>query len=55
MQLECSLGLYSRARPILDKARNKNPRNPELWVLSVKVEIESGNKKAAIIALNRAL
>ena len=31
------------------------PKNPDLWVLSVQLEIEAGNKKAAIFTLNKAL
>lgn len=37
----------SKARAILDKARLQNPKNPQLWLQAIRVEIRAGNKKIA--------
>eukprot|EP01114_Cavostelium_apophysatum_P016856 TRINITY_DN4880_c0_g1_i1.p1 TRINITY_DN4880_c0_g1~~TRINITY_DN4880_c0_g1_i1.p1 ORF type:complete len:920 (+),score=321.96 TRINITY_DN4880_c0_g1_i1:169-2928(+) len=45
----------SRARSLLEKARLLNPKNPDLWLLSVRVERRAGNQKVAQTMLAKAL
>lgn len=46
---------YQIARPILEKARLKIPKSPEILRLAVRLEMEADNKKGAIFILSKAL
>ena len=45
----------TKARSILDLARLKNPKNPQIWVQSIRLERRAGNEKQAITLMARAL
>jgi pre-mRNA-processing factor 6 len=45
----------TKARSILDLARLKNSKNPQLWVQSIRLERRAGNEKQAITLMARAL
>jgi len=40
---------------LIEKARSRIPKSPELWVISIKLEMDSGQKKGAIFMLSKAL
>lgn len=42
-RLEESIGIRIKARAVLEKARNLNPKSEDLWLESVKVEERDGN------------
>lgn len=46
---------YARARPLLEKARVKLPKNARLWSVAVKLEMDANNKKGALYMLSRGL
>ena len=45
----------TKARSLLELARLKNPKNPELWLEAVRMERRSGNEKLARTLMARAL
>jgi hypothetical protein len=45
----------AKARALLETARMKNPKNPRLWLLSIRVELRADNLKAAQQILAKAL
>lgn len=45
----------TKARSLLELARLKNPKNPELWLSSIRLERRAGNDKLAISLMARAL
>lgn len=49
-RLEESQRQLTKARSILEKARLRNPQNPQLWLESVRLEHRAGNK---VIAQNQ--
>ena len=53
--MEIKKSNFARARSLLDKARIKIQKSPELSRLAVYLEIEAQNKKAAIYNLAKAL
>lgn len=46
---------FTKARSQLDLARLRIPKNPELWVETVRLERRAGNEKAAVMAMAKAL
>lgn len=47
---------YTKARSVLEKARLRNPRNPELWLEAVRNEMKVGaNRDIANTLLAKAL
>jgi pre-mRNA-processing factor 6 len=46
---------FTKARSLLELARLKNPKNPELWVEAIRLERRAGNDKLAITLMARAL
>ena len=47
---------YTKARSVLEKARLRNPKNPELWLEAVRNEMKSGgNREMANTLLAKAL
>lgn len=46
---------FTKARGLLDLGRLKNPKNPELWLESVRLERRAGNGKLADTLMARAL
>lgn len=50
-----SIDNFSGARPLLEKARLKIQKSPELLRLAVRLEVECNNKKGASFILSRAL
>eukprot|EP01012_Entosiphon_sulcatum_P018062 TRINITY_DN22807_c0_g1_i1.p1 TRINITY_DN22807_c0_g1~~TRINITY_DN22807_c0_g1_i1.p1 ORF type:complete len:943 (-),score=212.04 TRINITY_DN22807_c0_g1_i1:27-2855(-) len=44
-----------KARSLLEKAKLRNPKTPELWVASVRIEERTGNSKLAQLLLSKAL
>lgn len=44
-----------KARALVEKGRIVNPKNPELWLLSIKIERRIGNAKLAEATLAKAL
>ena len=53
--MEVQNGNYTRARPLLEKARVKIQNNVELWISAIKLELDAGNKKGANYIISRAL
>ncbi len=45
----------TKARSLLELARLKNPKNPELWLSSIRLERRAGNEKLAVSLMARAL
>ena len=45
----------TKARSLLELARLKNPKSPELWVEAIRLERRAGNDKLAITLMARAL
>ena len=45
----------TKARSLLELARLKNPKNPELWLEAVRLERRAGNEKLAVSLMARAL
>jgi pre-mRNA-processing factor 6 len=45
----------TKARSLLELARLKNPKNPELWLEAVRLERRSGNPKLAVTLMAKAL
>lgn len=45
----------TKARSLLEIARLKNPKNPELWLEAVRLERRAGNEKLAVSLMARAL
>ncbi len=45
----------AKARSLLEKARLMNPKNPELWLAAVRVEMRAGNPKVAQTMMAKAL
>eukprot|EP01119_Soliformovum_irregulare_P017877 TRINITY_DN5376_c0_g1_i4.p1 TRINITY_DN5376_c0_g1~~TRINITY_DN5376_c0_g1_i4.p1 ORF type:complete len:1818 (+),score=627.39 TRINITY_DN5376_c0_g1_i4:113-5566(+) len=45
----------ARARSLLEKARQKNPKNAELWFFNIQVEIRANNLKVAQAQMAKAL
>jgi pre-mRNA-processing factor 6 len=56
-RLEEKAGIIIKARSVLDRARLQNPKNPELWVESVRVELQAKppNVQQAKILMSKAL
>nr|KAG5694409.1 hypothetical protein BaRGS_017442 [Batillaria attramentaria] len=48
-------GQLTRARSILEKARLKNPKTPQLWLEAVRVENRAGLKNIAMTLMAKAL
>jgi len=46
---------FTKARSLLELARLKNPKNPELWIEAVRLERRAGNEKLAVTLIARAL
>lgn len=46
-QLEEKRGLLTKARSVLEKGRLRNPKNPELWLEAVRIELRAGLKDIA--------
>lgn len=46
---------YTKARSLLELARLKNPKNPYLWVESIRLERRAGNDKLAGTLMAKAL
>lgn len=46
---------FTKARSLLELARLKNPKNPELWIEAIRLERRAGNEKLAISLMARAL
>ena len=46
---------FTKARSLLELARLKNPKNPELWVEAIRLERRAGNDKLAVTLMARAL
>lgn len=46
---------FTKARSLLELARLKNPKSPELWVEAIRLERRAGNDKMAITLMARAL
>jgi pre-mRNA-processing factor 6 len=44
--LEERLKQPARARAIIEKGRMANPKNPELWRLSIRIELKQSQKTA---------
>src|SRR5262249_45573992 len=53
VQLEIDNGQLIKARANLEKARLRNPMTPELWLASVRLEINAGNLQQAKVMLAR--
>lgn len=47
-QLELRNGALIKARSVLEKARLKNPKNPQLLLESIRVELQGGLKDIAM-------
>jgi len=45
----------TKARSLLELARLKNPKNPELWLEAIRLERRAGNEKLAVSLMARAL
>jgi len=45
----------TKARSLLELARLKNPKNPELWLEAIRLERRAGNEKLAVSLIARAL
>jgi pre-mRNA-processing factor 6 len=45
----------TKARGLLEIARLKNPKNPDLWLESIRLERRSGNEKLAVTLTAKAL
>ncbi|PRP84246.1 hypothetical protein PROFUN_08266 [Planoprotostelium fungivorum] len=45
----------SRARTLYEKARLKNPKNADLWLAAIRVEVADNNPKASQMTLSKAL
>ena len=45
----------TKARSLLELARLKNAKNPELWLSSIRLERRAGNEKLAVSLMARAL
>lgn len=43
------------ARSLLEQARKKNPKKPELWMAAIRTERRAGNSKEAESLLAKAL
>jgi len=55
-RLEVKAGVVGKARAILDQARLKNPKNPQLWSESIRIEINAaGNVTQAKNLVAKAL
>lgn len=52
-RLEETAGELTKARSVLEKARLKNPKNEELWLEAVRVELRAGNKEVAVPMMAR--
>ena len=50
-----STGGFTKARSLLELARLKNPRKPELWLEAVRLENRAGNPKLAETLIAKAL
>jgi len=46
---------FTKARSLLELARLKNPKNPELWIEAIKLERKASNEKLAVTLMARAL
>lgn len=46
---------FTKARSLLELARLKNAKSPELWVEAIRLERRAGNEKLAITLMARAL
>lgn len=46
---------FTKARSLLELARLKNPKSPELWVEAIRLERRAGNDKLAVTLMARAL
>jgi PRP1 splicing factor, N-terminal. len=46
---------FTKARSLLELARLKNPKCPELWIEAIRLERRAGNDKLAITLMARAL
>ena len=47
--------IFTKARSLLELARLKNPKNPRLWVESIRLERRAKNEKLACTLMARAL
>lgn len=52
--LKAGLGV-TKARGLLEIARLKNPKNPDLWLESIRLERRAGNEKLAVTLTAKAL
>ncbi|EPT29991.1 putative U5 snRNP-associated subunit [Toxoplasma gondii TgCatPRC2] len=48
-------GKWSVARAILEKAKLRNPKNPDLWHAAIRIEVEAGNKQMAQHVASKAV
>lgn len=46
---------FTKARSLLELARLKNPKCPELWIEAIRLERRAGNEKLAVTLMARAL
>lgn len=46
---------FTKARSLLELARLKNPKNPDLWIEAVRLERRAGNEKLGATLIARAL
>lgn len=53
--LEEKRGLLTKARSVLEKGRLRNPKNPELWLEAVRIEIRAGLKDIANTLMAKGL
>lgn len=53
--MEENRGLLIKARSVLEKARLRNPKNDQLWLEAIKVELRAGFKDVANAMLAKAL
>lgn len=54
-RLEEKAGAVGKARALLEQARLKNPKNDEAWLAGVRMELRTGNAKAAEALMAKAL
>lgn len=45
----------TKARSVLERARLKNPKNDQIWLEAIRVEMRAGLKNAVMVLLAKAL
>lgn len=46
-RLEEKRKLLTKARSVLEKGRLKNPKNAELWLEAIRIEVRAGHKEVS--------